>query len=145
MSRVAQTLIRALNAELSELYPEEEARHFRLDAAEVAPGRGAFLVAYLGSKAVGCGAVRRLGGARAEIKRIYTLPEVRGMQVGGTILAALEAVAKELGVSRLVLETGVRQPAAQALYRRMGFRETEAFGEYVGNSLSVCMAKDLTL
>jgi hypothetical protein len=40
---VAGELIELLNAELSERYPEDGANHFRLDAGEVAPGRGAFL------------------------------------------------------------------------------------------------------
>jgi hypothetical protein len=39
-------LISALNAELTSLYPEEGANHFRLDAEEVEEGSGAFLVVF---------------------------------------------------------------------------------------------------
>ena len=53
----AGTLIAALNAELSALYPEEGANHFRLDPEEVEDGRGAFILATSGGTAVGCGAV----------------------------------------------------------------------------------------
>jgi GNAT superfamily N-acetyltransferase len=148
---VARALIDALDAELLERYPEEGATHFRLDPDEVAPGRGAFFVAYVfgadlpgGSLPVGCGAVRRLpDGRTAELKRMYTTPEARRRGVAHELLGALEDEARRLAVHRLVLETGVRQPEAIALYKRAGFVEIPPFGEYVGSPLSVCMAKSL--
>src|SRR5690606_12365017 len=102
---------------------EPGATHFRLDPDEVAPGRGAFLVAWLDGAPVGCGAVRRIDGDTAEIKRMYVAPTLRDRGIGRVLLAGLEAAARELGVRRLVLETGVRQHAAIALYARAGFRE----------------------
>jgi putative acetyltransferase len=143
---VALPLIAALNAELTSRYPEEGACSFRLDPEEVAPGRGVFLVAHLGDRAVGCGAVRRLdaeGEGDAEIKRMYVVPSARGRGVGRSVLAALEAESRRLGARRLVLEMGGRQPEARALYDRAGFRVVPAFGEYVGKPLSICLAKIL--
>src|SRR5262249_60591573 len=87
---------------------------------EVADGRGAFLVASLAGRPVGCGAVRRIDNGVAEVKRMYVSPDVRGRGVGGIVLAALEAEARALGAGRLVLEAGERQPEAIALYRRGG-------------------------
>jgi GNAT superfamily N-acetyltransferase/uncharacterized glyoxalase superfamily protein PhnB len=142
-SAVAGALILALNVELSGRYPEAEARHFRLDAEEVADGRGAFLVAYRTGKAVGCGAIRRIAQDTAEIKRMYVDPRVRGQGVGRALVAALEAEARRLGVTRLVLETGDRQPEAIALYARLGFARIPPFGEYVGTPSSLCMSKSL--
>src|SRR5438552_195583 len=104
LSPVARTLIDALNAELSSLYPEEGANHFRLDSDEVADGRGAFLVAARAGQPVGCGAVRRIGAQTGELKRMYVRPEARGCGVGRALLGALEAEARALGLSRLVLE-----------------------------------------
>ena len=143
LSLVPQQLIRALNAELEERYPEEGANFFRLDADEVAKGRGAFLVAYIDGQPIGCGAVRRTDDTVAEIKRMYVAPSARGCGVGKRIVIELEAVARELGVRRLVLETGPRQPEAIAVYERAGFVEIPLFGEYIGSKFSVCMAKDL--
>ncbi len=137
-------LIAALDAELSSRYPEDGATHFRLDPNEVAPGHGAFLVARRAGTPIGCGAVRRLDAGTGEIKRMYVSPEARSGGVGGAVLAALENEARALGLARLVLETGVRQPEAIALYERFGFVRIPAFGEYVDSPLSVCMAKDLT-
>ncbi len=140
---VAARLIRALNADLSARYPEEGANHFRLDPHEVADGRGAFLVAYVKGEPVGCGAIRRLDADTAEIKRMYVEPGARGQGMGRVLLGTLEAEGRGLGVKRLVLETGERQPEALALYSSAGFRRIPAFGEYVGSPLSVCMGKDL--
>src|SRR5262245_46031812 len=121
MSAVARSLINALNVELSRRYPEPGATHFRLDAGEGAEGQGAFLVATREHRPVGCGAVRRIEARTGEIKRMYVTPEERGRGVGRALLAALEGEARALGLSRLVLETGVRQQEAVALYRRAGF------------------------
>lgn len=140
----SHTLIAALNAELTERYPEEAANHFRLDVDEVAPGRGRFLIATVNGAPAGCGAVRRLNETEAEIKRMYVSPTVRRQGLGQALLAALELEARRLGVARLLLETGERQPEAVRLYERAGFARIPLFGEYIGSPLSVCMAKDLT-
>jgi len=142
-SPAAGALIAALNAELSERYPEEGANHFRLDADEVAEGRGAFVVARVGGQPAGCGAIRRIDADTGEIKRMYVAPALRGRGIGARVLATLEAEARRLRLSRIVLETGARQPDALGLYRRAGYGEIAAFGEYVGSPLSVCMGKRL--
>ena len=142
-SNVAGALIAALNAELTKMYPEDGACHFRLDAAEVEEGRGAFLVARVGGQPGGCGAVRRVDDGTGEIKRMYVAPSLRGRGIGARLLAALEDEARRLRIARLVRETGTRQTAALRLYRAAGWVEIPPFGEYVGSPLSVCMAKRL--
>lgn len=137
-------LITALNAELSALYPEPGANHFTLDPEQVTGGRGAFLVIRRDGAAVGCGAVRVLDDATAELKRMYTAPVARGTGLGRKLVAALEAEARALGVRRLVLETGTRQHAALALYEKCGFRRIPLFGEYcLSPETSICMGKEL--
>jgi putative acetyltransferase len=143
LSSEAQALIAALNGELKGLYPEEGATHFRLDPSEVAGGSGAFLVAFREGVAVGCGALRRIDTVTGELKRMYVNPGARGLGVGRALLVALQAEARRLGLTRVVLETGVRQARALSLYERDGFTRIAPFGEYVGSPLSVCMAKDL--
>ena len=149
----ATSLIAALNAELSARYPEPGATHFRLDPGEVAPGAGVFLVARRRGRPVACGALRllrdaavarQLGPRVGELKRMYVAPDARGKGVGRALLDRLEAEARSLGVTRLVLETGTRQAEALALYRRAGFTEIAPYGEYAASSAtSICMAKDL--
>ncbi|MEP6690844.1 MAG: GNAT family N-acetyltransferase [Gemmatimonadaceae bacterium] len=139
----ARELIAALDAELSALYPEPGATHFRLDTSEVAEGQGAFLVATLDDKPIGCGAIRRIDERTGEIKRMYVRPAARGRGVGRDLLRALETEARALGLTRVALETGARQLEALALYQHAGFAPIPPFGEYVGSPTSVCMAKDL--
>jgi putative acetyltransferase len=143
-SPVAAALIAALNAELTERYPEEGVCHFGLDAAEVAEGRGAFVVARVDGKPAACGAIRRIDGdGTGEIKRMYVAPSFRGRGIGARVLAALEAEARRLQLLRIVLETGERQPEALTLYRRAGYVAIPAFGEYIGTPLTFCMEKRL--
>jgi putative acetyltransferase len=142
-SEAASLLIAELNAELSRTYPEPGATHFRLDPDEVGPGRGVFLVAYENERPAGCGAVRRINQDDAELKRMYVVPLFRRRGISRLLLEALEDEARRLGVKRLILETGVRQNAALALYASAGFRSIPTYGEYVASPLSVCLAKDL--
>ena len=124
-SPTSQALIALLNSELRTRYPRSDSSYFRLDPDEVRPGRGAFLVAYVAGAPVACGAVRLIDSDAAEIKRMYVMPELRQRGVARRILEALEAEARELGVTRLLLETGSRQPEAIALYTKAGFVPTE--------------------
>jgi GNAT superfamily N-acetyltransferase len=141
---VSRALIDSLNAELSVLYPEPGATHFNLSTQEVADRRGTFLVVYRDGTPVGCGALRLLDTDTAELKRMYVSPAARGRGLGRRLVAALEAEARALGVCRLVLETGIRQTAALALYRATGFHEIPLYGEYcLSPQTSVCLGKDL--
>jgi len=143
-AEVSRGLIASLNAELSGLYPEPGANHFQLDSEEVAHGRGAFLVLYRRGTPVGCGALRLLDAETAELKRMYVSPLERGKGLGRHLVHALEAEARALGARRLVLETGIRQAAALALYRATGFQPIPLFGEYcLSPETSVCLGKDL--
>ena len=146
LSPTAQQLIAALNAELSARYPEEGANHFRLDPHEVAEGQGTFVVAAIDGEPIGCGALRRIEPGVGEIKRMFVAPAARSRGVGGLILAELEAEALRLGLHRMLLETGPRQPEAIAVYRRASYYDIPLYGEYLHSpcpEFSLCMAKDL--
>jgi len=141
---VSRALIDSLNAELRGVYSEPGATHFHLDPEEVAEGRGTFLVVYLEGTPVGCGALRILDAETAELKRMYVSPAVRGRGLGRRLVAALEAEARALGIRRLVLETGILQDAALALYRATGFHPIPLYGEYcLSPETSVCLGKEL--
>jgi len=144
-SQTVQRLIEALNAEFRATYPEPGATHVRLDADEVTADKGAFLIGYLQGEPVACGAIRCLAADVAEIKRMYVIPAARGRGFSTSILAALEENGRQLGVRRLVLETGPRQLEALALDRRAGYVPVPRFDEYLNSELSLCMSKDLQL
>ena len=136
-------MIAELDAALTELYPPEQRFGPNLRAEHLEGGRGVFLVARDGDRAVGCGAMRRLDSTTAEAKRMYVEPAHRGKGVGRAVLVGLEAAARQLGVQRLVVETGVHQEEAITLYRRAGFIQIDCWGEYAASPTSICFAKNL--
>jgi len=113
------------------------------------PPDGLFLLAYLDGVPVGTGAWRRspvlaLGGSLgAEIKRMYVVPEHRGQGLARRILAELEDTAAAAGFDLLVLETGLMQPEAIALYESSGYVRIPGFGHYRDSDLSRCFGKRL--
>jgi putative acetyltransferase len=139
----ARRLIAALDAGLAELYPPEQRFGPNLKAEHLEGGHGTFLVARDGDRAVGCGAIRLLDPTTAEAKRMYVEPDQRGKGVGRAVLAGLEAAAIQLGVRRLVLETGIYQDAALSFYRRAGFTQVDCWGEYASSPTSICFEKRL--
>lgn len=79
----------------------------------------------------------------AEIKRMFVVREIRGLGVARRILAALEDSAREAGRTRMVLETGIHQPEAIALYVSCGYEPVTKFGHYRFHEESRCYAKTL--
>ncbi|MGD8349247.1 MAG: GNAT family N-acetyltransferase [Gammaproteobacteria bacterium] len=77
----------------------------------------------------------------AEIKRLFVLDEYRGMGLSRRIMDYLESRMRAQGIELFRLETGIYQPEAIALYRRLGYREREPFGAYREDPLSVFMEK----
>ncbi|MCA0918934.1 GNAT family N-acetyltransferase [Pseudooceanicola nanhaiensis] len=78
-----------------------------------------------------------------EVKSFFVAPEARGMGIGATLVARVEAEAKANGLTILRLETGEALDAACRLYERHGFVRRGAFGDYPDNGVSVFMEKRL--
>lgn len=94
--------------------------------------------------ALACGAIKQFDASTVEVKRMFTRPEARGNGLAVEVLNELESWARELGFSRCVLETGVRQPYAIRLYEKQGYTKmAENYGQYQGVENSVCMEKAL--
>ncbi|MET9759830.1 GNAT family N-acetyltransferase [Streptomyces sp. NPDC006372] len=79
----------------------------------------------------------------AELKRMYVVEQVRGRGLARRILAALEEDARAAGRVRMVLETGLKQPEAMALYTSSGYEPCAKFGYYRHYEASRCFAKSL--
>lgn len=102
---------------------------------------GHVVVAYLDTRAVGCGAIKPYEGQIIEIKRMFVLPEFRGRGLASAVLAELERWAAELGFAEAILETGKKQPEAIRLYEKSGYWLIPNYGQYQGVENSVCMTK----
>lgn len=99
------------------------------------------VVAYENEKAVGCGAIKEYAEGVAEIKRMFVRAERRGQGIAKSILFELEMWASELDFSECILETGLNQPGAIALYQKSGYETIPNYGQYSGVGNSVCMKK----
>lgn len=101
------------------------------------------VVAYIGEKAVGCGAFKEYAHGVAEIKRMFVLEEERGNGIAAQILSELEKWALEEEFKTAILETGIKMTAAIRLYEKSGYERTPNYGQYDGIDSSVCMKKQL--
>ena len=99
------------------------------------------IVCYVDDKPIGCGAFREYADTKAEIKRMFVLPDYRGHGLAMRILNELELWAAELGYHEFVLETGKKQPEAIRLYQKAGYSLIPNYGQYEGVENSVCMMK----
>ncbi len=148
----------AVSALVARLQQEYVARYGGQDDTpisvdELRPPAGVFLVAYGAERMpVAMGGWRRhvearsgrVPGERAvEIKRMYVVPEARGLGLARRLLAALERLARVAGADQIVLETGLAQPEAIALYRSAGYLDIDAFGHYCASDQSVHLGKPL--
>jgi putative acetyltransferase len=101
------------------------------------------IVVYDAATPVACGAFKPYAAGVAELKRMYVLPVFRRRSIAAQILLALEAWALEIGYRALVLETGMNQPEAIALYHKAGYHQIPNYGQYAGIDNSVCFEKIL--
>ncbi len=126
-----RSLLAEFADEIAALYPGwDPSRGPTATPEEISPPSGRFLVAYLGDRPVGCGALKRLDASTAEVKRIFVRPDARGAGVARALLDALEEAARAAGYARVRLDTGDRLPRAEALFRSSGYREIP---DYNGN------------
>ena len=88
-----------------------------------APPRGSLLLATMEDQPVGCVALREIDATSCEMKRMFVYPERQGHGVGRALADAVIRDARAIGYRRMLLDTSIRQVEAQALYRRLGFRD----------------------
>jgi GNAT superfamily N-acetyltransferase len=122
-----------------------------LDPAMFVPPAGLYLIAYdEQDRPVATGGWRSqeksdegYEDGDAELKRMFVMEEMRGRGLARRILAALEEDARAAGRTRMVLETGTKQPEAVALYTSSGYEPCAKFGYYRFYESSLCFAKPL--
>jgi len=83
---------------------------------------------------VGCGGIRRIddgvdGAVRFEAKHLWLQPQVRGRGWGSLLLAELEARARALGATEMVLDTNSSLEAAGRLYQRSGYVDVPPYND----------------
>ena len=114
------------------------------------PPRGAFFLGYENGVPVAMGGWRLRsdvlpfgGRSAAEVKRMYVAPVARRRGHARTVLAHLEATARDAGADVMVLETGTAQPEAIRMYLEAGYEPIDKFGHYAWSPKSRCFGKRL--
>lgn len=141
-----RNLVAALNAHMAPLAPAEF--NFTMSVDEMAEDATTVFVARdENSKAVGIGALKDHGEGLGEVKRMFTLPEVRGQRVGVRLLNAIQDKARVSGHKKLVLETGTGDGYAGAwrLYENAGFTQCGPVLDYPESEYSAFFEKELKM
>jgi len=136
-------LVRLTDEYLGGLYPAES-NHLE-DIGTLLGPKALMLGAWCDAQLVGCGAVKFMDddGSYGEIKRVFVQTEHRGKGISKAIMQVLEDELRDRQIRLARLETGISQPEAIGLYRRLGYHERGPFGRYRPDPLSLFMEKTL--
>lgn len=111
---------------------------YALDTSALQAPELNFVTAWQGDELVGCGALKQLNASSGELKSMRTAAAHLRRGVASRLLEHLLALARSRGYVRVSLETG-SGPAfepALSLYRKYGFENGTAFGEYRATSFN---------
>jgi GNAT superfamily N-acetyltransferase len=145
----AVALRRAMLDELAPLYPEPvPGGPAASPLVEGAPDGTALTTVLLrrDGAAVACATLRAApawGARTGELKRLYVAPAARGAGLARHLVRLVEDAARERGLTRVVLDTGIRQPAAIALYRSLGYRPVGPVAGWEALPFCLWFARDL--
>lgn len=135
-----QKLVKQLDAYLAVMDGEE---HGFYDQYNNIDSLKNCIVLFDNGEAAAIGAIKEFDKKSMEVKRMFTLPEMRGKGLASIILNELEIWTKELGYEKTILETGKRQTEAVALYEKCDYKIIPNYGQYAGVENSVCFEKEL--
>jgi GNAT superfamily N-acetyltransferase len=62
---------------------------------------------------------------------MYIKPKFRGKKLGNLMIEKVISVSKEIGLSKLYLDTGLFMSSAVSLYKKFGFKATGSYSECI--------------
>ncbi|WP_454049537.1 GNAT family N-acetyltransferase [Cellulomonas sp. Marseille-Q8402] len=65
-----------------------------------------------------------------EVKRVVVAADHRGRGIGRAVMTEVERLARAAGATRVILQTGDRQPEAEALYTALGWTRIPTYPPY---------------
>jgi GNAT superfamily N-acetyltransferase len=122
--RLVEEYAASLDVDLSFQNIEREIENL---TSEYSPPTGIFLLAKEGGNYLGCVGLRRFTDDAGEIKRLYTVPAARGRGLGRRLAEDIVTAGRQLGYTRLLLDTLPSMEEARSLYVSLGFKPTSAY------------------
>ena len=101
------------------------------------------VIAYDKDVPVGCASFKKYDDENAEVKRVFVKKEYREQGISIELMKLLEERAREKGFKYFILESGEPLVAAMSLYRKIGYKVIQNYGQYVDMKESICMKKKL--
>ncbi len=129
-ARDARSCLRAYFAELGERFENgfDPGEGISATDEEMTLPNGLLVVATLAGAPIGCGALKLHPDTRvAEVKRMWTSRDFRGLGLGRRLLEHLVKEADDRGMDTVRLETNRSLVEARHLYQSAGFVEVDAF------------------
>jgi len=128
-SETARWCVQQYFSELASRFEDgfDPAQSIPAEGAELRPPLGVVLVASVDGEPMACGGVKLIAPGVGSLKRMWVAGSARGVGLGRRMLLALEAEARELGVTTLRLETNRALVEAISLYRRSGYVQVAPF------------------
>ncbi len=140
-SPVALALIEEVQAEYVIRYGSRD--ETPVDVTEFERPAGSFVVLLVDGEPAGMVGLRRHSDDEVEVKRMFVRTPLRGRGLSRRLVAWVEEEARALGYRRILMETGMQQPEAMALYVSSGYEEIAGFGYYADSPQNRCYAKTL--
>ena len=142
-SAEVQALLAVSNAYYVNLYPAES-NHLE-SSDDLKKPNVLFVGCRIDGELVASGAAKIMqdDGSYAEIKRVFVVDDHRGKGLSSQVMCFLETELQSRGVGLFRLETGIKQPEALGLYRKLGYLERGPFGSYRADPYSVFMEKQV--
>ena len=110
-----------------------------------APPSGRLLLAHYDGIPAGTVALRDIGKQICEMKSMFVESQYLGKGIGRALTEAIIQEARIIGYTKMRLDTGPRQVAAQTLYRSLGFREIKPYYELPQELAENVLFMELTL
>jgi len=101
----------------------------------VPPG-GCLLVATYRGQVAGCVAMRKLDSGLCEMRSLFVRPRYRGLNIGKALCETVIAKAQSIGYTSMRLTSNRKMVAANELYKVLGFKEAEAYADYLGTDVA---------
>lgn len=117
--------------ELDERFPTgfDPGNTLVVDAPSMRHPDGVFVIGYSDGDPVSCGGVKAVDVTTGEIKRMWVHADMRGAGVGRRLLEHLERQARQLGHTRVVLDTNSTLVEAIAMYERAGYAAIDRYND----------------